>query len=531
MVLVVVEVILNLVAITSLASTVKNKGFGPWNFRSENVVYSEATVIKPDLKNQLRETVAKLSNGGWFPVGPVNTFDEKLPFAITIAEKKLAVWNNPLDKSNELNGGWSVMLDACPHRLAPLSQGRVDVKSGCIECPYHGWQFDSGGKCTAIPQLASDELNSIENPKSKASSLPTYLLAGILWAFVPLPEGPASYFPHLPDDLVPETAIPLDNLVIRDFYYSFDFLLENFFDIAHIPFAHHTLQSLRTDGTPLNATLLTDISNSTHLEVSFGDYVRGKKREGIMSFSPPSIYTLRMRYTPTLPFKAALALYVMPIEPGKSRALIGGRVPLKGILFKLIFRPWLLHIFSNRFVDSDLWVHDQEIAARRLESSSRSEEESPDLAEDSSSVGTSKPRLRSLRPLMPKYALIAKKGDVGVTAWRNWWTKSGMAASSVFGPTFNAPSVPHTQQSDRYEGHVKYCKICQDALKTATKINKWSILLALLPMAVTSSRWLRVLGVLLFAATHTISGKIIDGLLGGVRGAKLTAAQFAPDDK
>lgn len=43
------------------------------------------------------------------------------------------------------------MLDVCPHRSAPLSQGRI-VKSG-IECPYHGWRFGIDGKCAAVPGL------------------------------------------------------------------------------------------------------------------------------------------------------------------------------------------------------------------------------------------------------------------------------------------------------------------------------------------------------------------------------------------
>ena len=98
------------------------------------------------LKSQLRDRIATLSTGGWFAIGAIDTFNEKLPFDITIASNKLAVWNNPLDKDNLLTGGWSVMLDVCPHRLAPLSQGRVDPGTGCIECPYHGHQFESGGK-------------------------------------------------------------------------------------------------------------------------------------------------------------------------------------------------------------------------------------------------------------------------------------------------------------------------------------------------------------------------------------------------
>ena len=45
------------------------------------------------------------------------------------------------------------MLDECPHRLAPLSEGRVD-EAGQIECPYHGWTFESSGsaECTKVPQ-------------------------------------------------------------------------------------------------------------------------------------------------------------------------------------------------------------------------------------------------------------------------------------------------------------------------------------------------------------------------------------------
>jgi phenylpropionate dioxygenase-like ring-hydroxylating dioxygenase large terminal subunit len=27
--------------------------------------------------------------------------------------------------------------DACPHRLVPLSEGRI-APNGCLECPYHG---------------------------------------------------------------------------------------------------------------------------------------------------------------------------------------------------------------------------------------------------------------------------------------------------------------------------------------------------------------------------------------------------------
>lgn len=37
-------------------------------------------------------------------------------------------------------GAFHAMDNTCPHRGAPLSEGRLD---GCVvTCPWHGWQFD-----------------------------------------------------------------------------------------------------------------------------------------------------------------------------------------------------------------------------------------------------------------------------------------------------------------------------------------------------------------------------------------------------
>src|SRR5438270_9495902 len=44
--------------------------------------------------------------------------------------------------------------DHCPHRGMPLSFGHFDGER--IECCYHGWQFDSEGRCCHIPALLPD---------------------------------------------------------------------------------------------------------------------------------------------------------------------------------------------------------------------------------------------------------------------------------------------------------------------------------------------------------------------------------------
>lgn len=45
--------------------------------------------------------------------------------------------------------GLGALVDRCPHRNYPLSEGRVH--QGGLECPYHGWRFAPDGACLAVP--------------------------------------------------------------------------------------------------------------------------------------------------------------------------------------------------------------------------------------------------------------------------------------------------------------------------------------------------------------------------------------------
>ncbi|MEO8443862.1 MAG: Rieske 2Fe-2S domain-containing protein, partial [Gammaproteobacteria bacterium] len=38
------------------------------------------------------------------------------------------------------NGSVHCLADTCIHRGASLGGGKI--KGDCIQCPYHGWQFD-----------------------------------------------------------------------------------------------------------------------------------------------------------------------------------------------------------------------------------------------------------------------------------------------------------------------------------------------------------------------------------------------------
>ena len=199
-----------------------------------NILQNDLDSYKLKLKNEIN---TKFTTGGWFAIGPPSIFDTVLPFDIKVAGQNLVVWKNPID-SNTPTNGWSVMTDICPHRLAPLSKGRVDTNTGCIECPYHGWQFASNGTCTSIPQLESDLQSKLNLPSAASQSLPVYMTTDMLWAFVPLPTNdlPVTphYYPDFPDEHFPELNLPSITCNMRDLPYSFDFLVENFMDVGKL---------------------------------------------------------------------------------------------------------------------------------------------------------------------------------------------------------------------------------------------------------------------------------------------------------
>ena len=59
----------------------------------------------------------------WIPVYSVSSLKDLQPTRVTIMNIDFVVW------FNNVQNEWCVASDVCPHRLAPLSQGRVNEKS------------------------------------------------------------------------------------------------------------------------------------------------------------------------------------------------------------------------------------------------------------------------------------------------------------------------------------------------------------------------------------------------------------------
>ena len=65
------------------------------------------------------------------------------------------------------SGAVRCLSDVCVHRGASLSIGQC--RNGGIECPQHGWQFNSAGRCTLIP---AGTKTPTEPPKRAGPRLP-----------------------------------------------------------------------------------------------------------------------------------------------------------------------------------------------------------------------------------------------------------------------------------------------------------------------------------------------------------------------
>ncbi|MFM6854585.1 MAG: Rieske 2Fe-2S domain-containing protein, partial [Sphingopyxis sp.] len=77
---------------------------------------------------------------GWHPVAYLADVG-RAPMAVKLMGHPLVVFRD--------GDAVGVLEDRCPHRNVPLSSGRcVD---GQIECPYHGWRFDTQGQCRLVP--------------------------------------------------------------------------------------------------------------------------------------------------------------------------------------------------------------------------------------------------------------------------------------------------------------------------------------------------------------------------------------------
>jgi phenylpropionate dioxygenase-like ring-hydroxylating dioxygenase large terminal subunit len=143
------------------------------------------------------------------------------PVSVMRMWEKMVFW-----RGSEWN--LSCFIDSCCHRKVALSLGKV-TENNCLQCPFHGLEFDGKGQCTLIP--ANGKQSKI--PKSfRVTNYQTYEKEWFIWIF--WGDKTPDTTPHFFDDLEWLNYRTMkDN---RDTHYSR--AIENQLDCAHIPFIH-----------------------------------------------------------------------------------------------------------------------------------------------------------------------------------------------------------------------------------------------------------------------------------------------------
>lgn len=121
------------------------------------------------------------------------------------------------------------LADACWHRLAPLSMGKL-VGDDEVQCPYHGLRFNPAGRCTFMP--AQETIN----PSAAVPSYPTVERHRFVWVW---PGDPDLADPDLVPDMhqmdSPEWAGDGKLIPARC---NYQLIVDNLMDLTHEEFVH-----------------------------------------------------------------------------------------------------------------------------------------------------------------------------------------------------------------------------------------------------------------------------------------------------
>lgn len=374
----------------------------------------------------------------WYPVSFSCDIDSQQPYAFSLYDEPLVLFYDE-------DGNPVCLRDRCPHRAARLSDGQLI--EGCIECLYHGWQFDGAGACRRIPQLP--EGRSIPS-KTSVQAYAVVERQGIVWVWA----GDAA---AADPALVPLTpAIDMPAVYCVDFQidlpYDQSYLIENIIDVAHIHIAHDGVRGggVRSLAKPLDFDI--EESSIAGIRSRFRTLesreARGTSslKGAIVEFIAPNLIRYTSSYkNPEL--IAGLSLYSIPF--GKSRCRLLYRKYSNFLSRKERWKPrWLEHWTQCLILEQDMGV-----VIGQYEEIERSE--------------------HALRELW----FPLKTSDRLVIEYRRWLDRHGSSlpfyrgfASAKSDKAITAHKAPPV---GRFEQHTRICQTCSKVVRridTARKL-------------------------------------------------------------
>jgi phenylpropionate dioxygenase-like ring-hydroxylating dioxygenase large terminal subunit len=231
--------------------------------------------------------------------------------AVRLLERDVVLWR-------DATGGLQAFADQCPHRGARLSLGRV--VDGQLECPYHGWQFASGGQCVKVPALPA--FTPPATHCAKAFELRE--AHGLVW--LRLAPGNMALPAFAAED---DAQLRKLNCGPYNVATSAPRIVENFLDMAHFGFVHEGWLGTR------EATAIDDyVVEPTATGIRATNCKAWQPQSSLLATAPAQVeytYEVTGPYSAVLTkipdagstalagFRESIALYVCPLTPETSR--------------------------------------------------------------------------------------------------------------------------------------------------------------------------------------------------------------------
>lgn len=422
----------------------------------------------------------------WYPVAYLRDLDPDRPNAFTLLGEDLVLW---FDRQGQR---WRAFADVCPHRLVPLSDGRLNSR-GELECPYHGWSFDGEGRCSAIPQASEAQS---PGARSRCRGYATATGQGLLFVFSGEPQvAEAAALPLVPCLEQDERGGWRDGWLVQDTFRDLPMdaltLLENVLDVSHVPFTHHATVGRRENAGPVQLEL-TGFGPEGFTGLWGEGPRQGKLGSQHTTYAAPCL----MWHDLTAKGFARIltVVYATPIRRGECRLFarfpFQFRSPWPARLLAL--RPqWLQHIANHTVLEDDqLFLHWQERVLER----------------------------RGGSPELSRSCYLPTSADLYVRSLHDWVNRHG-------GEPFPGESLPPRLDRDalmeRERAHTRHCRSCAGALRRLSLIRRLCEVGVLVGLALAAlldpfpARLAALLLVLIAALLRAQCGRWIVGLRQG----------------
>jgi phenylpropionate dioxygenase-like ring-hydroxylating dioxygenase large terminal subunit len=381
----------------------------------------------------------------WYPVFYVKDLDSAQPQAFTLLDQPLVIW------WDRQAGQWQAFEDKCPHRLVPLSEGRVN-QDGLLECPYHGWAFGGSGSCELIPQAAADS-EATTSRRACVRRFATVVEQGMLFIYA----GNADRATQVPVPLIEPLIGEPDGWTLfetfRDVPYDAVTLLENVLDPSHLPYTHHGTVGKRENAAPMELEIVASDRQGFRGHWAEGPR-RGKLGPQDTTFIAPCLMwhdLISKQYGRTL-----TVVYATPTRKGQCRLFarfpfrFSSKIPALAIS---LMPEWYSHLGQNMILEDDqIFLHQQERY----------------LAQADSNVA--------------KAFYLPTKADLFVFEFRQWF--SHYQADPFPGQAL-PPTPTRAELLDRYHSHTQHCRSCRTALARIQSIRRVLAGLAIVTLALS----------------------------------------------